>query len=249
VEFDDMDSDWNPHGIINTALTSETITGRILGYSETKTVSTRSLFLGSGNNVGPVRDLLRRVMTIKIDPMCSTPATIRYKGDPVTDVRNNRGKYVAAALTIIEAWKRAGSARANVDSIATYGGAWADYCRHPLVWLGQPDPATTLLEQVNHDPDLENLGRLLSEWYRTFGSTPTTVRKAMKYSPINIDDEADLFDAISELPVMEGTKINPSKFGWFLRKNANRIVNDLKFVEAEADGRRAWMVAKVETDR
>ncbi len=40
---------------------------------------------------------------------------------------------------IIEAWRRAGPPRAVADSIATYGGVWADYCRHPLSWLGNQD--------------------------------------------------------------------------------------------------------------
>jgi len=49
---------------------------------------------------------------------------------------------VAAVLTIIQAWRRAGSPRAAADSIVTFGGAWSDYCRYPLMWLGHPDPAT-----------------------------------------------------------------------------------------------------------
>ena len=65
-------------------------------------------------------------------------------------MRQSRGPYVAAVLTIIQAWRKAGSSRAAVDNIVTYGGAWSDYCRFPLMWLGHPDPATALLEQVRH---------------------------------------------------------------------------------------------------
>ena len=101
IEFDDMDTDWIPHGIIKRMLTAEHVTDRILGVSKTATVSTRTLFLGSGNNVGPIRDLLRRVVTIHLDPRCSTPATIAYKSSPVEKVTQNRGLYVAAVLTII----------------------------------------------------------------------------------------------------------------------------------------------------
>ena len=95
VEFDDMDTDWIPHGIIKRMLTAEAITDRILGVSKTATVSTRTLFLGSGNNVGPIRDLLRRVLTIHLDPRCPTPATMTYKGAPVDKVRQRRGAYVS----------------------------------------------------------------------------------------------------------------------------------------------------------
>ena len=94
-------------------LTADAITDRILGVSKTATVSTRTLFLGSGNNVGPIRDLLRRVLTIHLDPRCATPATMTYKGFPVDKVRQRRSVYVAAVLTIIQAWRRAGSPRAR----------------------------------------------------------------------------------------------------------------------------------------
>ena len=238
IEFDDMDTDWIPHGTINRMLTAEHITDRILGVSKTATVSTRTLFLGSGNNVGPIRDLLRRVLTIHIDPRCATPATLSYKGFPVDKVRQRRGVYVAAVLTIIQAWRRAGSPRADVDNIVTFGGAWSDYCRHPLMWLGHPDPATALLEQVRHAPDGDALGGLLTEWHAVFGSAPTTVRKAVDAAR----DHHNLRDAMYEFPIEANNFINRPKLGWLLKKNANRIVGGLEFRKAEADGRIAWRV-------
>ena len=45
-----------------------------------------------------------------------------------------------------------------------------------------------------------------------------------------------------EFPIVERTEINRSKLGWFLKKNANRIVDGLEFREARADGRVAWQV-------
>jgi hypothetical protein len=152
--------------------------------------------------------------------------------------------YVSAVLTIIEAWRRAGSPRAGADSIVTYGGAWSDYCRFPLMWLGHPDPATALLNQIRHDPDGDALGGLLTEWFAVFGSAPTTVRKAIQAA---MADEQALLDAIREFPVEDRGVINPSKLGWLLKKNANRIVNRLEFQQAEADGRKAWRVVAVKS--
>lgn len=242
VEFDDMDTDWLPHGTIKRMLTAETITDRILGVSKTATVSTRTLFLGSGNNVGPIRDLLRRVLTIHIDPRCATPATMSYKAAPVETVRTNRSAYVAAVLTIILAWRRAGSPRGDVDNIVTYDGAWSDYCRHPLTWLGHPDPATSLLKQVRNDPDGDVLLSLMTEWRHAFGSSPTTVRKAVDQA---IFKYPNLLDVMREFPVEERGEINRSKLGWLLKKNANRIVGGLEFQKAEADGRVAWRVVQI----
>ena len=242
IEFDDMDTDWIPHGPIKRMLTAEHITDRILGVSKVATVSTRTLFLGSGNNVGPIRDLLRRVLTIHLDPRCATPATMTYTGSPVEKVRERRGVYVAAVLTIIQAWRMAESPRASVDSIVTFGGAWSDYCRYPLLWLGHPDPATALLDQVRHDPDSDALKGLMTEWHAVFDSIPTTVRKAVEAAESR---EPALLDAMREFPVEERGEINPAKLGWRLKKNANRIVGGFEFRQATADGRVAWRVVPV----
>ncbi len=244
IEFDDMDTDWIPHGTIKRMLTAEQITDRILGVSKTAKVSTRTLVLGSGNNVGPIRDLLRRVLTIHIDPRCATPATMTYKGFPVDEVRRHRGKYVTAVLTIIQAWRKAGMPRATADSIVTFGGAWSDYCRYPLMWLGQPDPATSLLEQVRHDPDGDALSGLMTEWHAAFGASATTVRKAVESARYN---QPNLLDAMREFPVEERGEINRSKLGWILKKNANRIVGGFEFQQAVADGRTAWRVVAVKS--
>lgn len=45
--------------------------------------------------------------TIHIDQLRDT-ATMTYRGFPVDKVRQQRGKYVAAVLTIIQAWRKAG---------------------------------------------------------------------------------------------------------------------------------------------
>jgi hypothetical protein len=167
-----------------------------------------------------------------------------YRSFPVDRVRKCRGVYVAAVLTIIQAWRKAGMPREKVDSIVTFGGAWSDYCRHPLIWLGHPDPATALLEQVRHDPDGDILKGLMTEWYSVFGSTATTVRRAVEAA---IFDQANLLDAMREFPVEERGEINRSKLGWLLKKNANRIVGGYEFQQAEADGRTAWRVVAVKT--
>ena len=242
IEFDDMDTDWIPHGTIKRIFTAEQVTERILGVSKTATVSTRTMFLGSGNNVGPVRDLLRRVLTIHIDPRCAIPATITYKGCPVETVRKQRGFYVAAVQTIILAWRQAGSPRSDVENIVTFGGVWSDYCRHPLMWLGQPDPATALLEQVKHDPDADALAGLMTEWRKAFGSMPVTVRKAVDRAEKGFPN---LLDAMREFPVEEKGEINRSKLGWLLKKNATRVVGGFEFQKATADGRTAWSVVEV----
>ena len=75
------------------------------------------------------------------------------------------------------------------------------------------------------------------------GGKRTTVRKAVYRAEF---EELDLLDAMRELPVKERGKINRSKLGWLLKKNANRIVGGFEFKWAKADGRTAWRVVAVE---
>jgi len=102
---------------------------------------------------------------------------------------------------------------------------------------------TSLLDQIRHDPDAEALGNLMTAWLAEFGNTPTTVRKAVERS--RADESGDLIDAIREFPLEERGMINNSKFGWFLKKIVNRIVNGYAFQKASADGRVAWQVIAV----
>lgn len=75
--------------------------GRILGVSKTATVGTRSLFLSSGNNVQPIKDMARRCITVSLDPQVETPATRQFSSDPLAAVRGYRESYVSLALTVI----------------------------------------------------------------------------------------------------------------------------------------------------
>lgn len=252
VEFDDMSGNWKPFTILKQMFTSEAVTDRLLGINKTATVSTRVLILGSGNNVVPDRDMLRRVFTIYIDPQVETPTGLSYKGDPVLTVKKNRGKYVMAVINIIEAWMAAGRPESEVLDIASYNGDWTKYCRQPLAWLGVADPIVSLIEQVAHDPDRDSLGALLQVWNDCFGETPTTVRKVLdslktSFGGCIADDMRDLDEVLQELPVVDKGFINNRKFGWFLSKNENRIVGSLKFVKDRADGRVAWKVVKVDS--
>ena len=105
IEFDNLTGDLIAHTSLCTALTSEHMSGRILGVSKTAIVSTRALFLSSGNNVGPVQDMARFCITIRLSPGCEVPAARSFdRPELVRDVLIARGRYVSAALTMIRSW-------------------------------------------------------------------------------------------------------------------------------------------------
>jgi hypothetical protein len=243
IAFDDMQTDWLPHGVMNRMLTSETIADRILGASKVVTARTASFILGTGNNVSPVRDMCRRVVSIRLAPPSSAPSMLDYKGNPVGEVRRNREAYVVDALTIVRAWQAAGKPKAEVPAIGSFG-EWSDMCRQPLLWLGQPDPAISLMEQVKSDPDTRALAAFMEAWCFEFGAKPITVRKVIQTVENNPDDA--LAEAIMELPVNDRQFVNPSKLGWFLKKNAERIIDGHVIRKVDTPERRAWTVVKVD---
>lgn len=237
--FDDMQTDWVPHGMINRMLTSETVADRILGSSRTVQVGTNALVMGTGNNIAPIRDMTRRVVTVTIRPLTANPAMAVYRGNPVGKVKAARERYVTLAQTIIRAWQAAGRPSSDVPPIATFG-TWSDMCRQPLLWLGESDPATSLLDQVRHDPDAEPLSHLLEAWHNLFGMKPVTLRTLVDRA--ESQQRGDLLQAIMDLPVTERGNVNRSKLGWYLKRNAHRIVDGRHVEKADSSERNAWRV-------
>jgi len=245
IEFDNLTSDLVAHKSLCTVLTSEHMSGRILGVSKTAIVSTRALFLSSGNNVGPVQDMTRRCITIHLDPGCEVPAARSFKRpDLVRDVLRERGRYVAAALTIVRAWVVAGRPKAACKSLAGYGD-WSDLCRQPLLWLGLADATESVFEAMAEDPDRETLGRLLTAWQSAFGKTAAMVRDAVKQAAAFHDEHAELREVLHDIADERG-EINRRRLGWWIRRHAGRIVDGRRFVRASGNrSAEAWQVESV----
>jgi len=229
IEFDNLTSDLVPHKSLCTALTSEHMSGRILGVSKTATVNTRALFLSSGNNVGPVQDMARRCITIHLDPGCEVPAARTFaRPNLVRDVLHERGRYVSAALTIIRAWVVAGRPKSLCKSLAGFE-EWSDHCRQPLLWLGLEDPTESVFLAMNEDPDRETLGRILSAWQDVFGTKAAMVRDAVNSNSEFNDAHVELWEVLRDIADERG-QINRRRLGWWIKRQAGRIVDGRRFV-------------------
>jgi hypothetical protein len=247
VEFDNLTGDLVAHKSLCVVLTSEFMSGRILGVSKTATVSTRTLFLSSGNNVGPVKDMTRRCISIRLDPGCETPAARSFaRPELVREVLRERGRYVSAALTIVRAWIVAGRPKTTCKSLAGYGD-WSDLCRQPLLWLNCADPTVSVFEAMAEDPDRETLGRLLTAWQLVFGKTPAMVRDAVKQASVFHDEHVELREVLRDIADERG-EINRRKLGWWIRRHAGRIVDGRRFVRASGNrSAEAWQVDVMES--
>lgn len=244
IEFDNLTGDLVAHKSLCTVLTSEYMSGRILGVSKTATVGTRALFLSSGNNVGPVQDMTRRCITIHLDPGCEVPAARTFtRPDLVREVLGQRGHYVSAALTIIRAWITAGRPKSEYKALAGFGD-WSDLCRQPLLWLGLADPTESVFLAMAEDPDRETLGRILLVWQSEFGNSATMVREAVHRSTLFGSEHAELREVLRDIADERG-EINRRKLGWWIRRHAGRIVDGRRFMRGS--GNRSAETWKVET--
>jgi hypothetical protein len=247
IEFDNLTGDLVAHKSLCTALTSEHMSGRILGVSKTATVNTRALFLSSGNNVGPVQDMTRRCITIHLDPGCEVPAARTFtRPDLVRDVLRQRGRYVSAALTVVRAWIGAGRPKTDCKPLAGFGD-WSDLCRQPLLWLGLADPTDSVFMAMAEDPDRETLGRILTAWQAVFGKTAAMVRDAVKQAASFGDEYVELREVLRDIADERG-EINRRKLGWWIRRHAGRIVDGRRFVRGSGTrSAETWQVESAST--
>ena len=234
-------------------LTAEDFTDRVLGVSQTVTVSTRTLFLITGNNIQLRGDLCRRVLTARIDPESETPWKRCFDLDPAEYCRTHRLELVAAALTIL----RAGMIHGDPppDRTASFE-IWSDSVRRAVCFIWDKAPIIDVADPVDSidtayalNPETGKLAALMSAWWDLFQDAPVTVadvkRKSeetggMHNSLVNQDLQA----AVDEI-AGDTRGINPRRLGRWLEKNRDRIIDDMRFsIAGEKWRAKEWRLRK-----
>lgn len=111
-------------------------------------------------------------------------------------------------------------------------------CRNPLVWLGEPDPATSLIEQVRNDDDQDILGEVLELWFKVFDDEPMMVRELV----LRAAKDAKFAEILDEAGVMDGAVVNTRRLGWYLKDNLGRWARSLRIVRGPSSQRNTWRV-------
>jgi hypothetical protein len=105
-------------------LTARMWQGRVLGRSQMVRVPNDATWIATGNNVTLDDDMPRRIIPIRLDPQMERPETrAGFKHDDLRAwVREHRSELVSACLSIVEAWRAAGSPH-GTERLGTYE-AW-----------------------------------------------------------------------------------------------------------------------------
>lgn len=224
IKFDEMKSDLLPIKTLLSCLSAEQVEGRLLGASKIVRPSTRTLMLFAGNNVQAVQDMCRRILTIHLDVQCETPATRDFSDDPLNRLKENRAIYVAHALHLID-W----ALTQDVVLTKRLNGfeRWEMLCRRTVIALGLPDPCKNIFEQLDHDPDREQLAAVLDAVSKVYGVSPFKVRELVDRTPAN----SDLYELLSEASHSKGDAIDNRLLSRWFKRNAGKVASGKRFEE------------------
>lgn len=220
---------------------------RPLGSSELVKVENRACVFATGNNIHLVGDMTRRVILCSLDPKMERPELREFRSDPFAMVIADRGKFIAAALTICRAYAVAGYP-GQCPPLASFED-WSRIVRSALVWLECADPVATMEQARADDPDTTSLRTLLAAWRSTFQSAYVTTGKAIERAKSNYMgelSEADLHHALHDVAETKGV-LNAKRLAKFLSAKRGRILDGLRFTDMMDDHlkQKVWRVEEV----
>ena len=99
-------------------LTQPVVRARILGRSEAPELPANAFVTATGNNLALVGDMTRRAVLCRLDPGCERPELRTFPRSPIAAAKVERGRYLAAALTVLRAFVVAGRPRQRYPSWA-----------------------------------------------------------------------------------------------------------------------------------
>jgi hypothetical protein len=159
-------------------LTQQTASPRILGKSESPSVSISALITATGNNLVIAGDLVRRALLCRLDPKVERPELRVFDRNPISFAKANRQDLVADVLTVLRAYYVAG--RPNRPPPLGSFEEWSDLVRGALIWLGCADPVETMSEIREADPVAATIKMVMSAWRETFRREQVTVAQVIK---------------------------------------------------------------------
>jgi hypothetical protein len=159
-------------------LTQAVVKPRILGVSQTPEITNGCFVMATGNNIKSLGDVTRRTILCRLDPKSERPELRIFDRDPVSEAKDGRASYVAAALTILRAYHVAG----KPGKLPPLGGFedWSDVIRSALVGLGCADPVDTIEEVRKTDNRLDELQAVLNQWSDAIGDERATAADVIK---------------------------------------------------------------------
>jgi len=198
---------------------------RVLGASRNVTIENRATLFATGNNLAVSGDLVRRTVRCLLDAKTERPEQREFANDPYQSIIADRGRYVAAALTISRAYIVAGLP-GKLRPLASFA-RWSDFVRSALVWLGCADPLLTMEEIRNDDPHRAETRAVVDAWAAAAPDEEITAAELVRRAGVVDDQGGPLYPGLGEAlraVAMARGNLDVTRLGYWLRANAGRVV-------------------------
>lgn len=196
-------------------------------------VECKAAFFATGNNLKLVKDSIRRTLLCSLDSLVERPELRDFAFDPVERVLADRGKYVAAIITIIRAYRAAGSPKV-CGSLGSYQ-KWSEMVRAPLMWLGEADPVKSNETVREEDPELTAIREVFSYWEQTLGINSTCTAHQLIQTACHKEQSPDGQDMYAFVQpefrdvllrvAGDGGAVSSKRLGWWLSGINGRVVD------------------------
>jgi hypothetical protein len=241
--------------LLNVLISENEVTARILGKSDNAVLTNRFIVFATGNNIKITGDLNRRMLICEMDAVLEHPCERRFDFDPVAEVFRDRGRYLAACLTIIRAHYLAGCpGYADLQAFAGFE-EWSQIVRGALVWLGLRDPVDSMETLRQEDTERNNQESLVSaladllEPQIGFPSRALTIAEIIEEAQRICDDGKDeARKVIKDLLMNYKDRFNhpdPRRIAKWFRRFIKRRLGNLRLREGQKKPMAKYFVEKV----
>jgi putative DNA primase/helicase len=150
----------------------------------------------------------------------------------------NRGRYVSACLTILQAYLLA---KPQVDARPLNGYLqWSNLVRNALLWLGEADPVPTSDDIFSLDGIEDRrveLGALIEAWHEVFQTTEVTAKTVIEKAKgllgvPGVNGHSRLLDALGDVAKdLKTGQVTHKALGYYLRGNCGIRVGNMRIVK------------------
>jgi Bifunctional DNA primase/polymerase, N-terminal len=224
------------------ALTQRELRIRLLGYSRLVKTPVTALFCVNGNNLVIANDLTRRTLLCRLDAGMERPERRTFKRNVMEVARTDRGRLVAAALTVLRGWHAARTV-IGIEPMGSFE-EWSFRIRQPLIWLDRADPCDSIETVRENDPFRSQLNTVLMQWKEKLGTQNSfTVRQVIERAVI----DPDFYGALAAVAISStGGSLSNDRLGRYLGRNNGKIVGNLKLTRiGNTHGYPTWQVFQV----
>jgi hypothetical protein len=212
---------------------------RALGTSELARIDNATTCLSNGNNIQIAEDLVRRSVQCSLDANIDRPETRKFVHDPLAAIFADRGRYVAAVLTIARAYVVAGMPH-RPPPFASFD-RWNELVRGALMWLGCADPCDTVAELSVADPVKNERAEVFQAIAKAMVDPDYTVNEIISAAR----KDTTLESALRMIASADG-EISPRRLGKWLAASLNTIAGNFKLLRSgSVQNRVRWRLERV----